>query len=99
MAIPIKRYLEKPNLLFVQLILSSLSLCLEEALKRPKKKNTAREAKVKPPKKIVLISTIDFLVLLIVLKFQGTAKSELPLMKTRQTIPCISEHFVLNLVR
>ena len=74
-AIPINRYLKKPNLFFVQLILSSLFLCFEDALKRPKKKNTAREAKVKPPKKIVLISTIGFLISPIVLKFQDRAKS------------------------
>ena len=87
------------NAFFVQLILSSLFLCLEDALNRPKKKNTAREAKVKPPKKIVLISTIDFLVLLRALKSQGRAKSGSPLMKMRQTIPYISGHFVLHLVQ
>ena len=59
-----------------QSILSSRFLCLTDALNGPRKKNMPNELIAKSPKKIVLKSTIYFLILPRVLAFLSRAKSK-----------------------
>ena len=59
-----------------QSILSSRFLCLADALSGPRKKNMPNELIAKSPKKIVLKSTIYFLILPRVLAFLSRAKSK-----------------------
>ena len=59
-----------------QSILSSRFLCLADALNGPRKKNMPSEPIAKSPKKIVLKSTIYFLILPTALAFLSKAKSK-----------------------
>ena len=59
-----------------QSILSSRFLCLADALNGPRKKNMPNELIAKSPKKIVLKSTIYFLILPRALAFLSKAKSK-----------------------
>ena len=54
-----RKYFRKSYLLLDQSIRSSLFSCFSDALKRPKKKNTAREIIVRSKKKIFVSDTLS----------------------------------------
>ena len=89
----------RENLREDQSIRSSRSVCFDEALKRPKQKNMARDIRDIPPNIMVLASINGFSIQPVDEAFLNRAKSMSPLARRHRTIPYTLAHPSLSPAR